>query len=1068
MKRLIKRITSLALSAALFVCCVQSGLIKAQAAVSGIYTYTVSNGKATITACNDETAQGAITIPQTLGGYPVVAIGERAFQWCDGITDIIIGDNILSIANYSFYWCDSLKTVVIGNSLEDISTAAFMYCTALESVTFGSNVKTIGSDAFANCSKLNNLVFPNSLISIGSYAFNRCTNLSSVTFGTGITTISNNAFYYCSLLTDITIPRSVTTIGNNAFSCCPDIVIHCYRDSAAHIYALNNNISFQLIVSISGIVITAMPHKLLYVIGDTLDLTGMIVTANYDDGSSSEVTGYEVTGFSSSAAGLKTVTVTYCQKSASFDVTVIEFAYTLISNSTEVEITKYKGPGGLVTIPSQIAGRSVTSIGDNSFLNFSSITGISIPATVTRIGENAFKNCSGINQISISQNVADISSTAFIGCSSLASIEVSESNPYYSDINGVLFNKDKSVLLCYPCAVSGADYTVPSTVNMINNYAFCGCSLTGLTISHTVKNIAENAIVNCSGLVINCYEYSKAHYFAMNKGMDFSFIAEVNGISIITPPTKVTYLVGESLITNGLRVNAGYTNGVNVEIYDYTVSELNSSRVGHETITVSFHGYTDSFEVNVVEAEETVYTYALINGGTEAKITGYTGSGGDISIPLTIDSYNVTQIGSHAFEHCTSISSIQLTNQITLIDDYAFAYCNNIKSVHVPDSVITIGRNAFYSCSGLSSITGMNNVSSLGDWAFCYCTGISEINLPDSVHSLGTYAFYNCSKLETVYIGRGVSDIGDSAFWGCSKLRSISVDEMNTSFSDNNGVLFNKGQTTLIYYPLGKTQSTYTVGLTVHNISSYAFYGLTALNSLTIPKTVTTIYQNAISGCSNLTVLCYCNSRAHNYALSNNIPFSLLPSAALESISIASMPVKTEYFINESLDLTGLIVVAHYEDGSSETITEYTVSPFDSSAIGTKTVMLTVGSHTASFEVTVINPLSTPVFSYSLIENNTKAVITGYSGTGGEVIIPAVIDGYDVKAIAENAFIRNNNITEAIISYGIDEIGGCAFLGCTELTRVTISGSVISIGHDAFFQCSKLKNIVFGSGVQSI
>lgn len=1068
MKKFFKRMTSFALAAALFMCCVQTGFIKAKAAVSGIYTYTVSNGTATITACNDETAQGVITIPQTLGGYPVVAIGERAFQWCDGITDIVIGDNILTIADYSFYWCDSLKTVVIGNLIEEISTASFMYCTELESVTFGSNVRTIGSDAFANCSKLDNLVFPDSLVSIGSYAFNRCTSLTSVIFGTGLTSIENNAFYYCSLLSDITIPQSVTTIGNNAFTYCTDIVIHCYRDSTAHIYALDNDISFQLIVSITDIVVTAMPQKLLYVIGDTLDLTGIIITANYDDGSSYTVLDFDVSGFDSSTAGSKTVTVTYCGKSVSFNVNVIEFAYTMISNSTEVEITDYKGIGGFVEIPSKIDGRNVTSIGNSAFINCNVITGISIPNTVTSIGENAFKNCAGINQVSISQNVTYISSTAFIGCSSLASINVSPDNPSYSDVDGVLLNKEESELLVYPCAANGDAYTVPSTVITIKSYAFNGSGLTSLTISHTVKNIAENAIIDCNGLVISCYQYSEAHDYAVGKGLNYNFLAEVNSISIITPPTKLIYLVGESLIESGLKVNASYTNGANVEIYDYTVSELNSSRVGRETVTVYFHGFADSFEVNVVEAEETVYDYVLINGGSEAKITGYTGSGGDISVPLTIDSYNVTQIGSHAFEHCVSISSIQLTNQITLVDDYAFAYCNNIESIYIPESVITIGNSAFYSCSGLTSIAGMSNVSSIGDWAFCYCTGITEMDIPHSIQSIGTYAFYNCSNLQTISIGRGVSDIGDSAFWGCDKLCNITVDEMNTSYSDDNGVLHNKGQTTLIYYPLGKTQATYAVCPSVHSIGEYAFYSLTKLNSLIIPKSVTTIFHNAISGCSNLTVSCYINSKAHNYALSNNLPFTLLPSAALESIGIASMPVKIEYFINESLDLTGLTVVAHYDDGSSETVTDYTVSQFDSTLAGVKTIIITYGSCSTSFDVTVMNPLATPDFSYSLVENNTKAVITGYIGAGGRITIPAVIDEYDVIAIAENAFMMNGNITQAVISYGVEEIGSCAFLGCSALTRVTISGSVASINHDAFFQCSNLKKVVFGNGVQSI
>ncbi|HZJ78620.1 MAG TPA: leucine-rich repeat protein [Clostridia bacterium] len=1067
MKRNFKRIFSVFVACTLLALSVQISLVTVNAAVSGIYTYTVSNNEAKIIECDFEKANGIITIPETLGGYPVVEIGEYAFQWCDGITDVIIGDNISTIGAYAFYWCDSLKTVVIGDSLVEIKTATFLFCQKLESVTFGNSIKTISADAFANCTKLDNLVFPDSLETIKSYAFKRCTFLTNISFGSGIKTIENNAFYYCESLGNVVMPISITTIGKSAFTNCTNLIMHCYKNSVSHIYAMENNIQFVLLVSLESISITSLPTKLLYVIGDELDLSGLVVTVYFDNETNEVVGDYAVSGFSSGTVGTKTVTVTYETKTDSFEVEIIDFNYSLI-NPTQVEITDYLGVGGDVVIPSFIDGITVVSIGDNAFRNCTNIDSITMPDTVTSIGNNAFNNCTGISQIDILQNVTSIAKTAFMGCSSLKAINVSSANGYYKSVNGVLFSKNASKLLLYPSAKSGVAYTVPSSVRDIDKYAFHNCkNLNSLTISYSVVNIDEDAIVGISGLTINCYEYTKAQEYAIDNAISYNLTATVNDISITSLPTKLTYLVNESLELSGIEVMTIYTDGTTIETTDFTANAINSSRVGVETVTISFGGYTDSFQVSIVEPEETVYQYILINGN-EAKITGYTGSGGDISVPTTINSYLITAIGDNAFENYTSISTIQLNNNITSIGNNAFSRCNNISEIYIPSSVLTIGDNAFYNCTGLTSVSGMNSVESIGELAFYNCTGLTQLNVPNSVESIGDSAFYNCANVQKITIGSGVTLIGNSAFWGCQSLKEIIVDQMNTAYSDSDGVLYNKGQSTIIYYPLNKSDTQYTLSDNVKKINSYAFYKLSLLNELTIPKSVNIIYIDAIKDCSNLTINCYDNSQAHLYAIENDIGFTLLPSPQLINISIYTLPTKLEYVKNESLDLTGLKVVANFEDDSSEIIENYTVSPFDSSQIGIKTITVTYDECTASFDVEVVSAQQTPSFTYVLVENDTKAKITGYTGAGGAITIPAIIDGYEVVSIAEKAFFRNNNITSVVVSYGIEEIGISAFLECSKLKHVTISGSVKTICADAFYKCTELAEIVLGNGIEEI
>ena len=99
---------------------------QAQAAklTEDIYTYTVSNGNATITDV-DANASGAIVIPSTIGGYPVTEIGESAFAWCEKITSVTIPSTVTTIAKKGFYSCSALASVTIPDSVTTIGENAF-------------------------------------------------------------------------------------------------------------------------------------------------------------------------------------------------------------------------------------------------------------------------------------------------------------------------------------------------------------------------------------------------------------------------------------------------------------------------------------------------------------------------------------------------------------------------------------------------------------------------------------------------------------------------------------------------------------------------------------------------------------------------------------------------------------------------------------------------------------------------------------------------------------------------------------------------------------------------------
>ena len=223
-----------------------------------------------------------------------------------------------------------------------------------------------------------------------------------------------------------------------------------------------------------------------------------------------------------------------------------DFQYRVNYDGT-VEIDKYVGNAEKVDIPAKIDGKSVTSIGyyafsgcksitsvtipsgvtDIEFRAFSdceNLTGITIPYGVTKIGESAFQDCTNLagvtipdsvvnigwgafgyckslDSITIPDSVNKIGACAFMYCKSLTKIDVASGNKKYSSEKGVLFNKDKTKLICYPNAKTDKTYSIPDGVANISADAFQNCiNLTSITIPDSVTKIGSGAFMLCSGL----------------------------------------------------------------------------------------------------------------------------------------------------------------------------------------------------------------------------------------------------------------------------------------------------------------------------------------------------------------------------------------------------------------------------------------------------------------------------------------------------------------------------------------------------------------------------------------
>lgn len=396
-----------------------------------------------------------------------------------------------------------------------IGDAAFELCTTLNSVTIPEGVTTIGNNAFNNCVSLTSVTLPQSLTTIGSTAFMWCMNLYDVTIPENVTTIGQRAFMYCTALTSIALSKNVTSIGAGAFAACTKLT---------SIEVDGENANFT---SSDGV---------LY----NKDLTALIQypvgNANTSYTIPNSVTTIGICAFESNST-LKTITI------PEDATTIMARAFMNCDALTSIDIPE-----------------SMTTIGSSAFYSCEALTGVAIHKDLTTIGEEAFAHCTAMTAITVdaenpnytsvdgvmfdknkttliqyplgnaaesyvipdgvttitnlafygSQSLANITIPAsvttididvFAECPSLASINIDDQNPNYASIDGVLFNKDKTILIQYPIGNENSTYTIPDGVTTIGGFAFEFCdNLTTVNIAKSVTVINESAFRKCTSL----------------------------------------------------------------------------------------------------------------------------------------------------------------------------------------------------------------------------------------------------------------------------------------------------------------------------------------------------------------------------------------------------------------------------------------------------------------------------------------------------------------------------------------------------------------------------------------
>lgn len=1178
------------------------------------FLYEVSGEAITITGYVGD--GGDVAIPDMINGLPVTSIGALAFYSCTTLTSVAIPNSVTSIGEGAFQNC-LLASISIPSSVASIGRYAFSGCGRLSSFTIPDSITSIGPGVFQYCSSLARVTIPNSIITIGDSAFMQCSSLISLTIPSSVTRIDAYAFLNCEHLISVyfegdapfvgewvfnyplpTLYYQSGTIGWGAtFAGCPafpfpfnytinpdnTIIITAYTGSGGIVRFPDRIVGLQVgsiganaFSSCANLISITIPGSVTN-IGNCAFQQCTNLTSVYFEGNAPSVGGDLFDGtfpriyYLSGTTGWMT-TFAGCPA-----FLVMPFNYTMNPDTT-VNITGYSGSGGDLAIPDTLYGMPVASIGDYAFC-LCNLTSVTVPDSITGIGYGAFQQCASLTNVTLGAGVNSIGLRAFAYCDQMTSIQVDPANPVYSSLDGILFNKDRTVLIECPTGFIG-EFSIPNGVTNIADLAFDSCSLlSGVTIPDSVIRIGDGAFGGCAlsrvlipssvtsigssafgcdwslaaidvdvqnpvycsldGVLFNKdmtvileYPPGGASVYSIPNGVTnvgdsaFALCAVVDvtipdgvtrigdhafqrcPLESITIPDSVTeigvwafndcYSLSSVLVGNGVRSIGDYAFYCTPSLTEITIPSSVGS-IGHDVFgnclaltSVYFLGDAPAIpegspDVFYGADNVTVYYYFGTSGwgdtycnrptvaltpdfsytsnGSAITITDYSGPGGDVIIPATIDGLPVESVGDIAFWKCTNLVSVIIPDSVISIGDGAFWKCPNLLEVTIGNGVAYIGDGAFFECTSLTLVSFSGDAPACGDFVFdgdyqagVYCTpdtfgweaffgglrvhGIeftTEFNTYDTITITGYLGAGGSVVIPETIGGYSVTSIGDSAFYYCQGVSDVTIPD------------------------------------SVNFIEDTAFYSCRGLTNVTIPDSVTWIGYGAFDGCSSLASVTIPDSVTHmgvevfaHTGLTNVIigaGVACIEGGAfdncreLASVSFSTGITSIGYYafrqcyslvdVTIPNSVTGLVFGAfYYCTGLTNVVIGSGVSVIDDYVFNDCTALdnITVDGDNPTFSS--VNGV--------LFDKSLSNLIQYPCGRCGGYVVP---DG--VQVISAGAFGSCAGLTSISICDGVSSIGDWAFQFCDGLTYVTMPDSITHIGDGAFNSCSSLSGLYF-------
>ena len=910
-------------------------------------------------------------------------------------------------------------------------------------------VTSIADSAFREKS-ITSVVFGQYVESIGNYAFYSCRSLSKLDFSkSSVKTIGDYAFTVCKSLESIEFPESLESIGYAAFSA----YTNCYRGS----YVASSLKSVKFGGGLKSIESYAFYENRAL---NTVKFTGDALTSiGYRSFYNTDITELDLSGANASIG-------TYAFYSCNSLRTV------KLSGVNTIESGAFYGCDELVNLE---MSDTLTTIEGSAFCSCTSLKTVIFSDSVTTIADGSFTDCTGLESVTIGKGCTSVTASAFTRNVNLVKFDVSEDNESYTSVDGVLYNKEKTAVVCYPKSLSG-EYVIPDTVTSIEKAAFENCNkLTKITIGSGVETVNPYAFNQCNLLATVVFKDSdtankkiceRAFYYCGSlTEVDFGNAVTSIGDYAFTICSKIKSLeFPDSLTSIGQFAFSPYTDRTGGT---YKESNLESVKFGTGLKTIGNYAFYDDRKISKLE----------FTGDNLTSIGSYAFYENFALEELSLSGNNAT-IGDYAFYACNKLKAINLKSGIKSIGAYAFRNCEAVDDIKLCSGLETIYAYAFYNCTGIKTITLPDTLTQIAYSAFERCSSLQSIVIPDNVKGIYENTFTSCKSLKSVSIGKNCATIAPTAFSSTTALEKITVSADNEKYSSVDGALLNKEKTSIILYPKSKSGE-FVIPDTVTSIADRAFSSCPNLTKITIGANVESVGAYAFSECIALTDVVFKDSTIDKKTIGN---YAFYNCRALSNINFGNAVtsigdyafVMTESLTSiefpDSLVRIGNYAFSPYSNGYGGSYIEYTTSNLENIKFGSG--IKTIGKQAfykneklKSIDLTGSNLtlIDTGAFQncISLIEINLSGnnLVIESSAFYDDKYLKNVTFGAGIKSIGSNAFYNCLSISELNFFDGLDRIYSDAFRNCKSISLVTLPNTLSSIGNSAFYNCERITSV---------
>ncbi len=404
------------------------------------------------------------------------------------------------------------------------------------------------------------------------------------------------------------------------------------------------------------------------------------------------------------------------------DNTVMVVSETSASGGSTIGIGFAGGYEGDVVIPQTVEHNGVTY-------------------TVTAVEKGTFSMSPRLTSVSIPSTVLTIGDSPFVACNQLTAVVVDSGNPAFLSEDGVLYNKEKTLIICCPATKIGS-FDIPQSVTEIANSAFYGCQyLTAVTIPESVLAIGAYAFRGCSTMQAAIVPEGVTN---ISKGT----FQECRQLSSITLPESVTRVedmafyycqrlqtiqlpsqlqhIGNAAFRNCSQLKVcSLPEGID-SIGEYAFAScglLEALYLPASVVSFGVGAVSECSSMTEISVEETNQYYRSLEGVLYTKdLTKLLACPGAKTGEIVVPS-PVVEVVDLAFTSCMKLTGIRLPVSVKKIGHAAFSGCHGLKTLVIPNQVEEIEQYAFAYCSSLTRVTSyITNVSAITTMAFSSTT----------------------------------------------------------------------------------------------------------------------------------------------------------------------------------------------------------------------------------------------------------------------------------------------------------------------------------------------------------